>query len=394
MSGNEIINNLELNALKEIFTKSNGVLFAHGFDKRRNNIFRVQTFEKNLAKYLKCKYAVACSSGTAAGYLALKSIGIGPGDEVIVQAFTFIAALESIIQTGAKPVIIDCDDSLGMCPKDLKDKISKKTKCIMPVHMLGESVNCEEIIKISKKFKIPIIEDACESLGAKYKKKYLGTLGKVGFFSLDFGKVITTGEGGFLCTNDKKIYIKLKAMRDHGHENKKNFHRGLDKAIEIGFNYRMTEMQAAIGIVQLKKINQILNKKKKNKKLLIKNLNEIILNNKIKVRHSHNPNSEQFDHFVMYFQTEKKAKKVYNYLNKKKIHTGILPVATRWHYAGYWNHLWQKCKKNNQNQFHQKYWKNTSNLISRSVSLHISINETAVQIKEKAKKIIAAVNKF
>jgi hypothetical protein len=96
----------------------------------------------------------------------------------------------------------------------------------------------------------------------------------------------------------------------------------------------------------------------------------------------------------MYFQTENKAKKVYKYLNKKKIHTGILPVATRWHYAGYWNHLWQKCKKNNQNQFHQKYWKNTSNLISRSVSLHISINETAVQIKEKAKKIIAAVNKF
>jgi len=393
MSGNELINNQEFKALKEIFTKSGGVLFAHGFEKRRRNIFRVQEFEKNLAKYLRCKYVVTCSSGTAAGYLALKSIGVGSGDEVIVQAFTFIAALESIIQTGAKPVIVDCDKSLGMCPVDLKKKISKKTKCIMPVHMLGEPVNCKEILKISKRFKIPIIEDTCESLGAKFKENYLGTLGKIGFFSLDFGKVITTGEGGFLSTNDKKIYLRLKAMRDHGHENKKNIHRGLDKAVEVGFNYRMTEMQAAIGIVQLKKINRILSLKKKNKNLLSNYLKDIVNNNDVKIRFSHEPNGEQFDHLVIHLKNEAKAKKVYNYLNKKKIGTGILPVATRWHYAGFWKHLWPMCKRINKKDFHKKYWKNTWALISRSVSLHISILETPNFIKKKANTIIDAINK-
>ena len=190
MSGNEIIDNQELRELKNIFTKSKGVLFAHGFDLRRNNIFRTKIFEKNFRKYLKCKYAVSCSSGTAAGTIALMALGIGKGDEVIVQSFTFIAAIESILMTGAKPVIVDTDNTLGMCPKDLQKKITKKTKCIMPVHMLGKSCNMDEIKKISKLKKIPIVEDACEALGVKYKNKFIGTLGEMGFLVLTLAKLL------------------------------------------------------------------------------------------------------------------------------------------------------------------------------------------------------------
>lgn len=391
MSGNEIIGKEELNSIREIFLKSNGVLFAHGFEKRRKNIFRVKKFENQLSKYLKCKYVVACSSGTSAGYLALKALGVGPGDEVITQSFTFIAAIESIIQTGATPVIVDCDDSLGLDPEDFKKKISKKTKCVMPVHMLGETVDCNAILNIAKKNKLSVVEDACEALGAKYKNKYLGTIGDVGFFSLDFGKIITTGEGGFITTNDKKIYEKLKAMRDHGHENKKGIHRGLDKAIAIGFNYRMTEMQAAVGLAQLKKINKILKLKKKNKKILIQNLQKKIDKGKFNFRLSHDPKNEQFDHLVIHLKNDVIAKKVYKMLSKKNINTGILPVASRWHYAGYWDHIWPKLKKF-EKKIDKKFWKNSWKLISKSISIHVSILETKSQIEKKAKIISGVVN--
>ncbi len=250
MSGNEIIGLDELNAIKQIFKKSNGVFFAHGFEKRRNNIFRTKIFEKNFSKFLGTKFAITCSSGTAAGQMCLKALGIGPGDEVIVPSFTFIAAVECIVAVGATPVIVDGDNSFNMCPAKVEKKITKKTKAIMLVHMLGVPSDINLFLKIKKKYNIKIIEDACESLGAKYKNKYIGTFSDVSFFSFDFAKMITTGEGGMCATNNKKTARLLQALRDHGHENKKNTHRGLDKAIITGFNFRMTEIQAAVGIIQ------------------------------------------------------------------------------------------------------------------------------------------------
>ena len=267
MSGNEIIGKEELKNLREIFTKSNGVLFSHSFHQRRNKIFRVEIFEKLFAKRLGCKYAIACSSGTAAGSLSLLAAGVKPGDEVITQAFTFIAPIESILFIGAVPKIVDVDKSLNMSPDHLKN-ITKKTKCIMPVHMLGATANMREISKIAKNKGIPIIEDACESLGVEYFGKQVGTMGLSGFFSLDFGKIITTGEGGMICTNRKSQYLLIKSLRDHGHINKPGIHRGLDKALTRGFNFRMTEMQAAVGIAQLKKLNKILKLKQQNRKIV------------------------------------------------------------------------------------------------------------------------------
>ena len=176
MSGHEQIGKEELNSLVDIFKKSNGVLFAHGFEKKRNNIFRTKILEQNIAKFLGCKYSAVCSSGTAAGFLALKALGVKRGDEVITQAFTFIAAVECIIQLGAKPILVDCDESFNMDPVDLKKKITNKTKCIMPVHMLGEPANMKSILKVAKQSKIPILEDACESFGASSAKTILEQL--------------------------------------------------------------------------------------------------------------------------------------------------------------------------------------------------------------------------
>ncbi len=383
MSGNEIIDNQELKELKNIFTKSKGVLFAHGFDLRRNNIFRTKIFEKNFRKYLKCKYAVSCSSGTAAGTIALMALGIGKGDEVIVQSFTFIAAIESILMTGAKPVIVDTDNTLGMCPKDLQKKITKKTKCIMPVHMLGKSCNMDEIKKVSKLKKIPIIEDACEALGVKYKNKFIGTLGEMGFFSFDFGKIITTGEGGMVTTNNKNLYTKLKALRDHGHENKSNIHRGLDKAICRGFNFRMTEMQAAVGIAQLKKLKKILYLKERNFKIIEKKLLEKKL---IQLRKSNSGSSDQHDFLCLVFPNKILAKRVYLKFVKQKIPVGILPVAKKWHFAGDWGHLWKNDIRYSKS--YKRMWSNSKNLLDRTISIPISIKSSKKMILRNVEKIL------
>lgn len=385
MSGNEIIGKEELKSIKDIFEKSNGVLFSHSFDKRRNKIYRVEIFEKMFAKANGSKYAVACSSGTAAGTICLQAAGVKAGDEVITQAFTFVAPIESIISVGAVPKIVDVDKSLNMCPEELKKSITKKTKCIMPVHMLGTPAKMDAIIKIAKQKKIPVIEDACESLGACFKNKKTGTIGLSGFFSLDFGKVITTGEGGIICTNNKKQYLLLKSLRDHGHINKPGVHRGLDKALVRGFNYRMTELQAAVGIAQIKKLSLILKKKKFFRKILFDNLkkNKFI---EFRKQNDYSHNGDQNDHLIIFLKNSKLAKKLKKIFDKEKISTGVLPIATRWHFAGYWSHIWKE-KKIYKNYLKKNYWKKTSSLLTRSISFPISITSNKNIFKKQAEKI-------
>tara|TARA_X000000950_G_scaffold288166_1_gene403649 strand:+ start:467 stop:1648 length:1182 start_codon:yes stop_codon:yes gene_type:complete len=391
MSGNELIGKEELDSIKDIFIKSNGVLFSHSFSERRNNIYRVEIFEKLFAKKNGSKYAVACSSGTAAGAISLIAAGVKPGDEVITQAFTFIAPIESIMSIGAIPKVIDIDKSLNMCPDKLRKSITKKTKCIMPVHMLGVPAKMDEIISIAKSKNIPVIEDACESLGACFKNKKTGSIGLSGFFSLDFGKVITTGEGGIVCTNSKKQYLLLKSLRDHGHINKPGVHRGLDKALLRGFNYRMTELQAAVGIAQLKKLNLILKKKKINRKILY----NILKKNKFvefRKLNDYSSNGDQNDHLIIYVKNNKIAKKIKIILDKKNIPTGVLPIATKWHYAAHWNHIWKE--KKTLNKYRKKnFWKVAESLIPRSLSFPISIKISKKDLMLRAKLISRIIEK-
>ena len=263
MPGNELVSKEELNEIKKIFTKSDGVLFAHGFEERRKNIFKIRTFENNLKKYFKSKNILCVSSGTAALKICLKACNVKPGDEVITQAFNFIATVEAIVDIGAIPIITNIDETLNMDPEDLKKKITKKTKAVIPVHMLGFPCKINEIEKICKYKNIKIIEDNCESIGAKFKNKYLGNFGDAGVMSFDFGKNITTGEGGCIITKNKKIFKFCNEYHDHGHELNPKFSRGMDTVSFPGFNYRMTEMQGAVGIAQLKKLNFILRENKK-----------------------------------------------------------------------------------------------------------------------------------
>ncbi len=230
---------------------------------------QVQEFENLLAKYVKSRYAIAVNSGTAALQAALYALDIKRGDEVLLPSFTFVATANSVISVGAKPVFVDIrPENYTMDPIDLKKKITKRSKVIIPVHLYGNFAYMDEISEIGKKHNIEIIEDAAQSLGTTYKKKQTGTFSKMGCFSLYAAKVMTSGEGGAIVTNDKSLFEKMRKIRNHG------MLHGYDTRV-LGLNFRLPEMSAAIAKVQMKKLPRFLEKRKKNAKILNELLSDL-----------------------------------------------------------------------------------------------------------------------
>ena len=377
MPGFEIIDKKEFLAVKKIFDEG-GVFFAHGFDGLRKKYY-VREFEKKNSKYFKSKYTLALSSGTAAIKVALKAIGIKPGDEVITQSFNFIATVEAILDVGAKPVIVNIDKNLNIDISELRKKISKKTKAIIPVHMLGHSCEMKEILKIIKKKKIKIIEDNCESVGAKFNKAFLGTIGDIGIFSFDHGKILTTGEGGLLLTNNKKIYRCAKQYHDHGHKNQKGKTRGMDDAGLPGFNYRLTELQGAIGIAQLKKLSLILNENKKRYEVFKK-----ILSPKLKFRNELNNSTPNYDTIIFYEKNKLKIQTILKIIKKNKFSTKNLPDAIKWHCSYYWKHIFSKKEL--------KCMEPTLKLLKASIAIPILLKKKTGDYKKLATEILKVYN--
>ena len=228
-------------------------------------------FEESLAKYHDSKHCVATSSCTTAIHLALKSLGIEKDDEVICPALTFIAPANMIVLSGAKLVLVDIDPkTLTIDPKQIIKKITNKTKAIIVVHQFGHSAHMDEIMKIADDYDLRIIEDNAESLGGRYKGKLLGTIGDIGAFSFFANKIITTGEGGAIITNDDSIADKARVLRDHGMSKERRYHH-----LELGYNYRMTNMQAAIGLAQIEKLDEVLSIRKTQMEIYYENLGGI-----------------------------------------------------------------------------------------------------------------------
>ena len=253
---------------------------------------RVQEFESLLQTFLNVKHAIAVNSGTAALHAALLTVNIKAGDEVLLPSFTFVATANSIILSGAKPVFVDIntkDYTIDL--QDLKRKISKKSKAIIPVHLYGHPSDLSELEEIANQNSLYIIEDACQSLGSTYKNKQTGTFGTMGCFSMYASKVLTAGEGGAIVTNDDKLADTLKMIRNHG------MVEGYDTRI-LGLNYRLPELSAAIAKIQMKKLKKILEYRRKNSLLLSNLLETIIPKYDIKI-----PEENQIKKFNWYLYT-------------------------------------------------------------------------------------------
>lgn len=223
----------------------------------------ISEFEANFARYCGVKYGVSTTSGTTALHLALASLGIGKGDEVIVPAFTMAASVFAILYTGAKPVLVDCEpETWNMDVTQIEGKLTPRTRAIMPVHIYGHPCDMEPILKIAKKHNLYLVEDAAEAHGAEYKRRKVGGIGDVGCFSFYANKIITTGEGGMLVTDKGDVAERARRLKDQAYHPHKRFLHS-----EIGFNYRMTNIQAAIGLAQLEKIEELVEKRRKNARL-------------------------------------------------------------------------------------------------------------------------------
>ncbi len=217
-------------------------------------------FEQKVAEYIRCKYAFAMSSCTTALHLALVVLNIGTGDEVLVSDFTFPATANVVVQQGAKPILVDIDlDTFTMNIEDLRQKITERTKAIIPVDAFGCAANFDPINKIAAEHNIPVIEDAATAIGTKYYDRFCGNLTTLGCFSFHPRKVITTGEGGMITTNDDQLAERIKLLRSHGGVRKGNWYEYEAQ----GFNYRLSDVQGAIGVAQMEKLPMLIEKKRR-----------------------------------------------------------------------------------------------------------------------------------
>ena len=279
-------------------------------------LYMTDKFEKEMAKFLNVKYVLACTNGAAAIKLCCIANGIGPGDEVLMSPFTFIASASSVLSCGAVPRFVDINNTMNIDPTKIEKNITDKTKAILVIHMQGQPCDMKPIMQIAKKYHLVVIEDTAQAFGSEYMGKKSGTIGNCGAYSLQAGKTITCGEGGFLATNSKKIYELAKMYHDNG-----GYRLGCDyptwengKTI-FGENFKMTEIQSAIALEQLKKVDKILNKQERIYQTLISNMDL----NYYKIR-SIVPNSKIVNtSLALEFENEQKCQKFIDFMNKNGI---------------------------------------------------------------------------
>ncbi|MEI8060000.1 MAG: DegT/DnrJ/EryC1/StrS family aminotransferase, partial [Ferruginibacter sp.] len=265
MPGFELWSDAERKQVTDVI--ETGILMRYGFDGPRKGIWKAKELEQEICSTFGSKHAQLVSSGTAALTTALSALGIGYGDEVIIPAFTFVASFEAVISVGAVPVMVNIDDTLTLDPAAVIAAITPNTKCIMPVHMCGSMADMDALKAICQEYHLLLLEDACQAIGGSYKGQKLGTIGDAGTFSFDFVKTITCAEGGVVMTNREDVQIKCDGYSDHGHD-----HIGMDRGAElhpfIGYNFRISELHAAVGLAQIKRLNDFLAIQKKNHTVL------------------------------------------------------------------------------------------------------------------------------
>lgn len=335
MPGFELIGHEEFEQVKEVFEKSR-VLFRHGFEKQRNGVYKVRDFEEAFAKRMGSRSALAVTSGTAALRVALAALELDRGGEVITQSFTFVATAEAIIEAGATPIITEIDKTLNMDADDLETKITGRTKAIIVVHMLGVPAQMDKIMRIADRHRLPVIEDTAWGCGGTFQGKSLGTIGALGTFSFDFAKTLTTGEGGMVISNNDTLLARARAWHDHGHENNPKLPRWEDSRSGSGFNYRMMELQGAVGLAQLAKLDKVIAGQRANKRALQNAVADLA---NVAFREIPDGSEETADAMVFYVKDNLTARRCREALLQAGLGTKILPEAITWHFAGTWDHM-------------------------------------------------------
>ena len=375
-----------------------GILMRYGFDGPRKGIWKAKELEQEICNTFGCKHAQLVSSGTAALTTAMSALGIGYGDEVILPSFTFVASFEAVISVGAVPVFVDVDDTLTLNPDAVRNAITQKTKCIMPVHMCGSMADMDALQAICTAHNLVLLEDACQSIGATYKGKKLGTIGDAGTFSFDFVKTITCAEGGAVMTNREDVYISSDGYTDHGHDHK-GVDRGADLHPFIGYNYRISELHAAVGLAQIKKLDTFLTIQKKNHTALKNALSTIP---EVTFRRIPDESGDSCTFLSWFLPTEEATRAVVAELKAQNILAGnFYWYDNNWHYISKWDHLKNAVTLNGLHPdlkaaiIHHatKDFAASDAIMSRCVSTAIGLMWTDEQLKTKSEQMVNVIKK-
>lgn len=392
MPGFEFFGEEERNEVNQVL--ETGIMMRYGFDAQRKGIWKAKELEQALCEKLSVQYAQLTSSGTSALTTAMAALGLGAGDEIIMPAFTFVASFESVFSVGAIPVLVDIDDTLTLDPKAVEAAITPKTKAIMPVHMCGSMADLDALKAICEKHKLILLEDACQSFGGTYKGKALGTIGDAGTFSFDFVKTITCAEGGGIVTNNKDVYIKSDAFSDHGHD-----HLGADRGADlhpyIGYNYRISELHAAVGLAQLRKLDQFLAIQRSTKKIFKDALATIP---EVNFRRLPDEAGDSATFLCFFLPDEDIARKASANLKAAGI-VNFYYFDNNWHYIRNWEHFKQSRSMSRFSQeletamkiYATKEFPASDALIKRCICTPINLSWSETEIKERTEKLVNAV---
>jgi len=395
MPGFEIIDDAERKEVLDVL--ETGVLHRYGFDAARKGHWKAKTFEAEFASRAGAKHCLLVSSGTTALSTALAANGIGAGDEVIIPPFTFVATFEAVIWAGAVPIFAEIDHTLCLDPASVKEKISPRTKAVIPVHMCGSMARIDEIKRLCDEKGLVLIEDVAQSVGGTFNGKALGTFGHMGSFSFDPVKTITCGEGGAIITDDEELYLRADYHADHGHDHVAD-DRGLDDHPILGNNFRISELHAAVGLAQLRKLDLILEKQRSHKKVIKEALKSIP---QVSFREIPDENGDTATFLTYFMPTASAARETVQGLTQAGIGGCFYWYDNKWHYIRKWDHF--KALKSaaklpiqlldNLPNYEKIELPQSDEILSRAVCMLIPLSLTPGAIQQRAENTVDIVRK-
>ncbi|MBB68557.1 MAG: L-glutamine--2-deoxy-scyllo-inosose aminotransferase KanB [Flavobacteriaceae bacterium] len=387
MPGFELFGDAERKEVQDVL--NSGVLMRYGFDGLRQGHWKAKDLETAIEKRFAVQHAQLLSSGTAAVSMALAASGVGAGDEVIMPCFTFVASFEAILMLGATPVVVDIDDTLTLDIEAVESAITPKTKAIMPVHMCGSMANLHALKSICNAHNLLLIEDACQAIGGTFKGQALGTIGDLGCFSFDFVKTVTCGEGGVVITNDPKYAKHLDHFSDHGHDHIGN-DRGAENHPFLGYNFRISELNAAVGLAQFRRIDEFLALQKKHYKILRGALEPL---DGVTFRSVPEGGEESYAFLNFFLEDLETARAVNQAFKANGLDVCFHYYDNNWHYIRKWDHL--KMKKSlyplspeiqsGLDALKEKNFAKSDHYIGRNLSCLVKLSWSEEEVAHRAK---------
>jgi len=375
---------------------SGGHLSRYGDLSDPNFKRKVMTFEEDFARYIGVKHCQTTSSGTSALLISMKSVGVGPGDEVIIPTFGFVASYGATIFIGAIPVLAEIDNSFTIDVRDLEQRITPRTKAIMPIHMLGNPCRMDQITALAEKHDLKLIEDCCQACGASFRGRKVGSFGQIGAFSLNVFKTITTGDGGMLVTDSSDLYQSAFAMQDQGYRRKEGKLEIVEPSI-LGLNFRVNELTGAVALAQLRKLDWIVTTLRSKKRKLKARIAEA---DGIDFRQINDPDGECATLLTVIFENAARAARIAESLGT------VTLERSGWHVYSNMDHVNRHLEELGRPNGLGAYPK-TDDLLLRSINLSIgvvdaglgsafgiNIHSTEEEIERVADRFLEACRRF